>query len=663
MLASGSLGCNPFSDTGPSQSEPSPTVVISADPENEPPTQSCPDPIPVYAEGQQTGTVCKDAVAEAGLTVVDLSDSWTPRLFDVPADAPPLPYRARLLALQNEVLGDGPEWDRARRDRYLELYGVFPSLTVVARRMAEHERHACRRAVEDDALAKLAWETNPWKGLTRQRAEVQGAAKMRRQLDEARESRDLSSIDDLADDRIYGRLLSRYRRITITAAAVEAMQRHLECEGLITRKVAPGLFDEHTIVAMQTYQRKEMLVGWRLDEQTASALMTDPEEGDFRSLLRVLRERVTDATGLLEDGSALGQPGRIVGRTLDGEAFRGARGHTPHVQGAPDLIAQATDAAARALGWTEPEAAQEFLSRHFPVEGRPGQPRSMRALEVALRLPPAPTYHSDHMQIRVEVDRGDIVYEFPHDATGARLQNLVKQRPATTLYASTGDGEIALVRWGTTVGGWKPERTAGGKMGMVYKGSPVGERVWRDIVATPAWIPPSSAPRRDLVRPRTGGGWAAKTDLFGPSYASAYGLVMLIHHRQAEGPDGEPRFYDAGIRTHGSVRYDSIHHGTSHGCHRLHNHRAVRLAGFLLRHRKSELRGPMELNYTRSFTWYQKAIRLHFDSRGYRFELTPPVPVQILKGHILGKQTKPSTQPKRLPRHLAKRFMGEMMQP
>jgi len=660
-VSSASLGlaaCNPFSDTAPSDSSPSPSVVISAAPENEPPKSACADAIPVFTDGQHPRDACPSDLVQADLTVVDLSDDWTPQLFDVPDDAPALPYRDTLLTLQAEAWDDDPKWDRARHDRYLELYGVFPTFTVVGRRMQEHERHACRRAVKDEALALLEWETDPWKGLTRQRAALQSATQLLEQLEAERASRELDSIDGLSSDRLYGRLLSRYRRITITAAAITAMQEHLECEGLITRKVESGLFDEPTIVAMQSYQRKEMLVGWRLDQQTASALMADPLESDFRSLLRVLRERVTDATGLLEDGSALSQPGLVVGRSLDSEAFRGARGHAPLETGAPDLISRATDAAARALGWTEPKAAREFLNRYFVGNGDVQPP-----LRVALPLPPRPAYHSAHMRLRVEVDRGDVVYEFPHSTAGARLAQLVEQRPATTLYAANGDTEVALIRWGTTIGGWKPERNAVRKMAMVYKGSPVGPRLWRDIVATPAWIPPSSTPRRDLVRPRTGGGWAAKKDLFGPSYASAYGLVMLIHHREAQDRNGETILYDEGIRTHGSVRYDSIHHGTSHGCHRVHNHRAVRLAGFLLKHRRNKLRGPIELNYTRSFSWYRKAIRLHFDSRGYRFELTPPVPVEVLKGHILGKQTKPATRSKPLPRHLGKRFMGEMLQP
>ncbi len=119
--------------------------------------------------------------------------------------------------------------------------------------------------------------------------------------------------------------------------------------------------------------------------------MGDSREHDFRMLLRVLRERVVDATGLLEDGSALGVAGQVQGRVLDSPEFlplarAGGKdasqcgGHRPgarsartgrcarcsraaaadasaKITAAPDLIAAATHAASQALGWTSPEAA------------------------------------------------------------------------------------------------------------------------------------------------------------------------------------------------------------------------------------------------------------------------------------------------------------------
>src|SRR5690606_37647570 len=116
-------------------------------------------------------------------------------------------------------------------------------------------------------------------------------------------------------------------------------------------------------------------------------------------------------------------------------------------------------------------------------------------------------------------------------------------------------------------------------------------RVWHDVIASPAWLPPPNTPPAELVR-REEREWVPNHDLFGPSYRSAYGLVMLMHHEMVERRDAEPLFRDEGIRTHGSVSYRSILRGTSHGCHRLFNHMAVRLASFVITHRNHVRRGP-----------------------------------------------------------------------
>src|SRR5262245_57247260 len=54
----------------------------------------------VFAAGAPAGSICEDDAAKNGLTVVDLSDAWTPRVFAPDAtthDAPA--YRAKYLEL------------------------------------------------------------------------------------------------------------------------------------------------------------------------------------------------------------------------------------------------------------------------------------------------------------------------------------------------------------------------------------------------------------------------------------------------------------------------------------------------------------------------------------------------------------------------------------
>ena len=73
-----------------------------------------------------------------------------------------------------------------------------------------------------------------------------------------------------------------------------------------------------------------------------------------------------DATGLLEDGTALAARGTVLARRIDGDAFYATDHHDALEGGAPDLISPATEAAATALGWNDPRAAAEFFAGGGP---------------------------------------------------------------------------------------------------------------------------------------------------------------------------------------------------------------------------------------------------------------------------------------------------------
>src|SRR3569832_1151815 len=115
----------------------------------------------------------------------------------------------------------------------------------------------------------------------------------------------------------------------------------------------------------------------RIDLEMRFALLGVSCEQDIRALLRALRERVVDATGLLEDGSALGVQGTVEGRVIDSAEFRPlapptaanppakppaapaepaaapaeAAAPATKIVPAPDLISPATQAVSQALGW------------------------------------------------------------------------------------------------------------------------------------------------------------------------------------------------------------------------------------------------------------------------------------------------------------------------
>jgi hypothetical protein len=114
---------------------------------------------------------------------------------------------------------------------------------------------------------------------------------------------------------------------------------------------------------------------------------------------------------------------------------------------------------------------------------------------------------------------------------------------------------------------------------------------------------------------------------------------MAIHHKVLPGGG----LFDNQIRTHGSVDYTSIARRFSHGCHRLVNTRAVRLFDFVLRHRTHLRQGDSHLGIRKVFTVDNHRYGYELDTRGYYYELTPPLTVNVLEGRIVGAQKKPIT--------------------
>ncbi|MCL4227559.1 MAG: peptidoglycan-binding protein [Myxococcales bacterium] len=580
--------------------------------------------VPLYRDGAPAGARCADVATDHGRhTVLDLSPTWTPAALAAPPGEAAPAYRDTYLALAAGRLTDAPGEGLAAADRFLEIYGVVPTLEVIGARLADTARHRCHAAVDGGALATLA--TIPREETTAEAtARKRATLALDRDLASQVKRRALADLDALAATSAHHRRqVARLRDGLAYLAAVGAAQAHLACEGLLAARHVDGRFTWRTAEALAAYQRQHALVpSERLDADTRATLAVAADELDFRTALRALRERVVAATGLIEDGSAGAGPAPVLGRALDPAHLGQARGHAPLPEAAPDLIGRATAAAALALGWSGPDATRRFLAGAIP-------PR------VAVELPPRPAYHARHMVLEVEIDRGDVWYdERPRTRP-------VDRRPALTLFAVHPGGRVALVRWPTTIGGWNDEKLGSGEVVQRWKESPAGPVVWRDLYLAPTWLPPDTTPDRELVRYRDGRHELARESM-GPSYRSAYGLVMLIHHQVVAGKGGL-RFVDDGVRAHGSSRVGSLADGRSHGCHRLLPGAALRLAGFLLAHRAHVRHGE-------AATWYRRVVsyRGHFPvritTRGHHVELTPPVPVEVLPGTIRSKRTTPPTR-------------------
>jgi hypothetical protein len=623
----------------------------------------------VYEDGRRVRRTTQAEAEREGLTVVDLGDGWTPYLLTpLPelGEAGEVPYAETYRRLADLRFGDDEEFDRARRERFLELYGIAPTFRVLAARLDDDERHACHDAVEDDALATMTRRPSPWgdpeakKRLAQQHRQTRARVeRLRAEVEAARADGGTPTASELATLRSLERRLAQ---LDATVGPVLAVQGHLRCEGLLSARAPEGVFDAYTVAGLRAYQRLHMIPSWgELDGDTRATMRTDSRELDLRAVLRALRERVVDATGLIEDGSAGNAWGTVLGRTLDASDLRATRRMPPLEGAAPDLVSPATEAAASALGLWNAAGARRFFASLPDTPGLGGEPSPTGQLRVAVRLPPPPAWHSPRMQLRAEIDRGDVWYDPPFDARGRPVAQPVETRPTLVLYATHEGREIPLVRWNTTIGGWKPEQLPSGRVALKYKNSDVGPRVWRDLVASPAWLPPPSTPDEELLRRDPLRGWRVHRDAFGPGFASAYGLVMLVHHQpvvpasERRRTDAAPVLWDRGIRTHGSASYASILRGTSHGCHRLFNHLAIRLGSFLLAHRDHARLGPERVRYLRRFTAKGQAFTLRIDDRGVRTVLEPPVPVLVREGNVLGRRREPFGSPRPLASTLAAR--------
>ncbi len=443
-------------------------------------------------------------------------------------------------------------------------------------------------------------------------ARIAHTRELGRELERERVAAELDDLDALAEtDAPHARAVAALEASEQHLASVRAVQAHLACDGLFLTAPIEGAFTWQTTAALATFQRGQMILPTgSLDLATRDALTRGSRERDFRTALRVLRERVRAAAGLVEDGTAGSGPALVLDRRLDADETLIVRGHLPLPGAAPDLISPATEAAARALGWTDPAATRVFLDALYS--------RETRTTSVAVRLPEPPAYHGPTMQLSVEIDRGD-VWRDPaprvHDAG---------RRPALILYATTNGRRVALVRWPTTIGGWQDQQLDEGIL-QQWKESPAGPRLWRDLYVMPRWLPPLTTPDEELVR-RTDAGPILATEVFGPSYRGAFGLVAFVHQ--------DRDFDDEGILTHGTGNLASVARGTSHGCHRLLGLMSLRLADFVLAHHVAVRRGDAPTTYRRDVHADEQTFPVEIDTLGERLELVPPIPVLVLPGRV-----------------------------
>jgi hypothetical protein len=579
-----------------------------------------------------------DLARSRGLTIVDLSDDFAPFIFQdgKASDGAPLPnrYRAVFVGLASDRTdGDGEPLPPGERN-YLELYGVPPSLSVMRRRFLEDAARTCESTIDKSKLLAVGG-IETWGSSTEKKETAKHHFRGLR-LEAAQKKAGAVTLEELAQkDSRYAKDVKAHLRTDAERAAFAEVEKRLACEGLLdTSKHKEGLYDGAMRSAALDFQQKNAVFAQAdLTRSTLEAMARPLLQNDFLALRRVLAERAAQAGRILEDGSAieampLPKPGKL--RKLP--TYKNAAGEDVPVV---DLVGLATDAVMARLGLASAEDALAFFRRHADSD--------FRSLHTAVRFPPLPEYYGPHMDLVAEIDRGDIWYDFPFNAKGERLPQPRERFPSFTLFVKWRREKVPLVHWRTTIGGWRSEVASDGEEYYRYKDSDVGPRVWRHIVAAPVWLPPTSAPLAAMVKTKYVAGaypHVVNYDETGPGYLSAYGLVAGIHEQMRR--RGETfSYYDNGIRTHGSFDYLSLRGRFSHGCHRLYNNLAVRMFSFVLGHRRMKALGPMALGFRRTFYYDGEVYDMRLPTRGFYFQLDPPLPVETLKGDIKGKLQQP----------------------
>ncbi|MEM8608715.1 MAG: L,D-transpeptidase [Myxococcota bacterium] len=627
-------GCTPKQGTEPaSESAPAEEPPAVAEPAEEPtPEVVLEEPVALWENGASDRRVDAVKADEEQRLLLDLGDDWTPFIFTESlgpdGEVKPMDYRETYLALARGEHPKDRHGDRARRDKYLELYGILPTLSLLRTRFGEVEELACSGQLDLTPLLEfdgfLAYRPGrrPQRRLNRYKL-------LHPQMETLAERLGVETLDEVTESTVSEEeweKVEEYRILKPEIEAIAAAQARLQCEGFFEGKGAyvPGLFDWRTHEALAEFERRHRVYGWGfIGDDTLALLQKTPQEAEQEAVIRVLTERAMHAAQVIEDGSTStsrdGEPRTY--KTEDGEERQ-----------IPNFEGELRDNVIAAFGLETPESTKAWLDSLGDIGA---------TQIVAVQGIDLPPYYGDDMELLVTIDRGDIWYEFPFDENGKPRSQPVSRRPRVAISVKYNDQKIPLARFGTTVGGWRGEFVEGQVM-WKYKDSPVGRRVWSRIAAAPVWVPPESTPPKVLLAKNRKGDYEVNYHDTGPSYASAYGLVAAYHRKSYRGRDGEVQIGgDEGIRTHGSVDYMSIMRRHSHGCHRMHNHIAVRLMSFVLEHRPHTVYGHQPMIFQREFEFEDETYMLEFEQGGYNYVLDVPVPVEVLEGRIRGKVQEP----------------------
>ncbi|MFW2388090.1 MAG: hypothetical protein ACN4G0_07130, partial [Polyangiales bacterium] len=280
-------------------------------------------PVAYWAGGKTEAQVDAVLADQEGNLLLDLGEDWTPYILTEgtategsstegsTAEGVPEPseYRATYLALARGEFPEDRHGYRAKKDQYLELYGILPTLNLLRQRFRDVRALQCASELDLEPLLSfdgfLAYQKGRRPARRLARYELL-KPKMAALVERAQvESLDQLTRADVPDGEVWEKV-EEYRTLAPDVEAIMAAQARLECEGFFEGRGdhTPGLFDWRTHEALAEFERRHRVYGWGfIGNETLAVLQTTPQETEQESVIRVLTERAMHAAQVIEDGS------------------------------------------------------------------------------------------------------------------------------------------------------------------------------------------------------------------------------------------------------------------------------------------------------------------------------------------------------------------------
>ena len=406
------------------------------------------------------------AAQAAGYTLVDLGDEWTPYIFQEVTDGNgnlmANRYRQVYLGLANDIGDrDGQPLPEGEHN-YLELFGIPPTLSVLRARFVDDvaRQESCKDV--DFEKLKTASSIPPRAGKVQAKFEAKVAATAKK-LEAMRVAAGVETLDELAQKNPKVQkdvaLVERYSNQRVSFPEVE---KRLTCEGLLAppppnAKPAeidqPGQFDEPMREAVIRFQHKHMLYdAAALRPDTMAALGRPLVDNDYAALVRVLTERIVSAANILEDGSVDTKKGPPLYLERQRPDAAGAQPRRRGAQG--DLDAARSRHAGKG-------------ARLLPAPPGGGAKDAARRGQAAAR---ARVPLAADGSVGGDRSRRRHLRPACSTRTASRRKQVRHHFPMLTLRVKYNDKWIPLIRWRTTIGGWRSDLASNGYEYFRYKG-------------------------------------------------------------------------------------------------------------------------------------------------------------------------------------------------